>query len=76
MLNRKSVLSLFFARPVERTRHNLIKARIVAERVPKRQHFELTVTDGAWELSDFGKLFAGEVVLASHAAIMAKYAFS
>jgi hypothetical protein len=27
--------------------------------------FNLIVTDGAWGLSDFGKLFAGEVVLAS-----------
>ncbi len=41
------------------------KARIAAQRVPKRQQFQSAIAEGAWVAEGGGKLFACEIFVAS-----------
>src|SRR6266700_7390417 len=44
---------------------DFFKARVSPQRIPKRQQFQLTVADGARRTDGDGKLFAGEIFVAS-----------
>src|SRR5438874_9474217 len=44
---------------------DFLKGRIAAQRIPKRQQFQLTVTDGARRTDGDGKLLAGEIFIAN-----------
>src|SRR6267143_705246 len=44
---------------------DLLKARIAAQRIPKRQQFQLTIADRARRAGGDGELFAGKIFVAN-----------
>ena len=52
---------------------DFFETRIAAQRIPPRQQFQLTVAEGNRWMERDGQLFAGEIFVPAHAAIIAKY---
>src|SRR6266542_1922703 len=51
--------------PLRRERgDDLFKARIAAERIPKRQELQLAITEPTWVGDGCSKLFAGQILVA------------
>jgi hypothetical protein len=60
VLSAQSVVNLFRREGGD----DFLEARVPAERVPKRQQFQLPVGDGSWWTNSHGELLAGEIFLA------------